>query len=271
MDTAITTDLILKDRELFNMFKVGDTVKIKDNFRDCDGVIASITKEVVGDKGLCNVYLVDCLNETNVYCLQSVLSLVNDPKKDFTATHSGIQFFPLDPIIEHIHIQDIAHALSNICRYGGHTSRFYSVAEHSIHVTKASMVLYPKDTALHLWLLLHDATEAYILDVVKPLKKHLVGYEDIESNLEKAVQKRFNLGPKPEEIIRFFDDSIIWNEKEAVMANSVFEWNMKEGPLNCVEISKRQVKRKRVKKEFLRLFEELINQRLLKNLEVKSF
>lgn len=81
-------------------------------------------------------------------------------------------------------IEDIAHALSNICRFNGHSLRFYSVCEHSILVANEIEKLYPKDKHFILQALLHDATEAYMPDVPKPLKYfwdtkfHIMDFED---------------------------------------------------------------------------------------------
>lgn len=79
-------------------------------------------------------------------------------------TYTGRKFWPLEPKAEDVCIEDIAHALSNICRYGGHSKHFYSVAQHSWLVS----YLVHEDNAL--WGLMHDAAEAYIGDMVSPLK-----------------------------------------------------------------------------------------------------
>ena len=68
----------------------------------------------------------------------------------FIGTFSGLRFWPLDPNPEKILIDDIAHALAHQCRFGGHASRFYSVAEHSVHVSRLCL---PEHA---LWGLLHD-------------------------------------------------------------------------------------------------------------------
>lgn len=81
-------------------------------------------------------------------------------------TFTGSRFYPLDPNPEDINVIDIAHHLSMICRYNGAVSRFYSVAEHSHHVSR----LVPPKHALHA--LLHDAAEAYIGDMIRPLKEN---------------------------------------------------------------------------------------------------
>src|ERR1035441_7448066 len=82
----------------------------------------------------------------------------------FIGTFSGLRFWPLDPDPDKILIEDIAHALAHQCRFGGHASKFYSVAEHSVHVSK---LCAPKDA---LWGLLHDASEAYCGAVWAPAR-----------------------------------------------------------------------------------------------------
>lgn len=106
---------------------------------------------------------------------------------NWVQTYTGIAFYPLDPKPDEIDIRDIAHALSNTCRFTGHVKKFYSVAEHCIHVaTKVS----PENA---LWGLLHDASEAYIQDIARPLKPYLANYKEIEARIMRAVCDRFGL------------------------------------------------------------------------------
>lgn len=104
-------------------------------------------------------------------------------------THSGIRFNPRLATGRDIHVEDIAHALSNYCRFGGHTKHFYCVAQHSCLVHDNM----PDQRVLRLQALLHDATEAYLGDVVKPLKMVLADYRRIERRLERIIMKRFGL------------------------------------------------------------------------------
>jgi len=92
-------------------------------------------------------------------------------------------------------IEEIAHSLSNICRYGGHSERFYSVAEHSVHVSR---VVHPK---LALCGLLHDASEAFVGDMPSPLKALCQSYRTIEDRVQAAIAASFNLPyPFPPEV-----------------------------------------------------------------------
>src|SRR5690349_19702773 len=102
-------------------------------------------------------------------------------------TFTGRRFYPLDPKVEDIDPTDIAHALSLICRYGGHVTRFYSVAEHCVLLSHA---VSPENA---LWALLHDATEAYVGDMVRPLKQHMPAYRDVEDRLMLVIADRFGL------------------------------------------------------------------------------
>jgi hypothetical protein len=94
-------------------------------------------------------------------------------KGDWIQTFTGKQFWPLDPRPDEVYIEDIAHALGNICRFNGHCLRFYSVAEHCFHVSHKVV------PGLALMGLLHDAAEAYVCDVVRPVKPYLKEYKKI--------------------------------------------------------------------------------------------
>ena len=85
-------------------------------------------------------------------------------------TYTGRKFHPLRPRVAEVDVRDIAHALSLKCRFGGHCRVFYSVAEHSVRVSR---VLEAKGRELAVWGLMHDAGEAYLPDVGRPVKSFL--------------------------------------------------------------------------------------------------
>lgn len=118
---------------------------------------------------------------------------------DWMQTYTGRAFYPLDPNPEDIDIVDIAHALSMQCRYNGHVDRFYSVAEHCTLIAgwfldqTADGLPDAQAQILALWALLHDAAEAYIGDMVRPLKLHMPDFRAADDLLTAAIATRFNL------------------------------------------------------------------------------
>ena len=108
-------------------------------------------------------------------------------------TITGRHFDPTEIEPSDIDLLDIAHALSRLCRYAGHVPGFYSVAQHSVYVSKMLERRNPDDVELQLLGLLHDASEAYLGDVIRPLKLALPDYQAIEANVEFAIGERFDL------------------------------------------------------------------------------
>src|SRR5690606_29748913 len=102
-------------------------------------------------------------------------SLVPTRKGDWMQTFTGRRFWPLDPRPDEICIEDIAHALSMQCRYAGHCLSFYSVAEHSVLLSQHVAEPFRR------WALLHDASEAYLVDVPRPIKGDLSNYRAVEA------------------------------------------------------------------------------------------
>lgn len=139
---------------------------------------------------------------------------------DWMETYTGAQFWPVDPRSEEVDPVDIAHALSLLCRYAGHTDRFYSVAEHCVVL---SHWVAPKD-ALHA--LLHDATEAYVVDIPRPLKRSLPEYRDIEQGVWLAIAERFGVQPEIPQAVLDADTRILLTERAAFKSRSHLEWGM---------------------------------------------
>lgn len=134
--------------------------------------------------------------------------------------YGGQIFWPLDPQPGDIRIETIAHALSLQCRFCGQIREFYSVASHSIHV---SHLCRPEDA---LWGLLHDASEAYLSDVVRPIKKlpEFAEYRKAEARLMHAVCERFSLPYVEPESIKYADAVALATEVRDLLEPSAVAW-----------------------------------------------
>lgn len=131
---------------------------------------------------------------------------------EWMQTHMGKKFYPLAPREEDIDIVDIAHALSLICRYNGHTKKFYSVAEHSVLMSELERCEFP------LWALMHDAAEAYLCDIPQPIKQYFPGYKEYENTLLAMIARKFDLGPYPASKIKEYDTMMLAIEKRDILA-----------------------------------------------------
>lgn len=137
---------------------------------------------------------------------------------DWMQTYSGKCFWPLDPRPDEVEIIDIAHSLSMRCRYGGHSTRFYSVAEHSVLVSRH---VSPQNA---LWGLLHDAAEAYSADVPRPLKRCLPQWKPMEAAIMRAVCQRFGLPETEPDEVKQIDFAMTADERDALMAPCDRNW-----------------------------------------------
>lgn len=130
---------------------------------------------------------------------------------DCIRTSTGIYMNVFEPTAEMISIEDIAHSLSHQCRFGGHLPEFYSVAQHSI---MCSLMI---DHEHKLAALLHDASEAYLMDIPTPIKKRLSNYKEIEDNLMRVIADKYGfeypLSPK----VKSIDTDMLEYEWEALM------------------------------------------------------
>lgn len=147
----------------------------------------------------------------------------------WSQTYSGRQFYPMDPQPEDIDIVDIAQALSMQCRFNGHVSQFYSVAEHCVLLSHQ----VPAENAL--WALLHDATEAYVGDMIRPLKKHMPEYQAAEHRVMVAIAERFGIEPVMPSSVRDADNRILLDERLALLGPIPADWGIAGEPLG-VEI-----------------------------------
>lgn len=170
---------------------------------------------------------------------------------DLIVTYTGRSFWPLDARPEEVDVRDVAHHLSLLNRFTGATRGGVSVAEHSCHV---SDVLPPE---FRLWGLLHDASEAYLGDIARPLKIHpeFAAYRVLEAQLMKVVCDRFGLAwPEPPEV-KYADNSVGKAERIAQMAEFPpgaidFDAEPADVEIHCWSP-------RRAEREFLRRFERL--------------
>lgn len=126
-------------------------------------------------------------------------------------TFTGKYVNVFEPTIDMICIEDIAHALSNQCRFGGHLPRFYSVAQHSIMCCELA------DSEYKLQALLHDASEAYLLDIPRPIKHGLSNYKVIEDRLMTLIAEKFGFDYPLHEQVKHIDEVVLRFEWDHLM------------------------------------------------------
>jgi len=140
-------------------------------------------------------------------------------------TYTGRRVDPLDPDPETLVIADIAHALSQLCRFNGHCRAFYSVAEHSVRVARA---VPPEDA---LWGLMHDASEPYLADVPRPLKQRLPEYHVAEARFMRVVAERFGLRWPMPASVDHADTVLLVTEARDLMGTDAKTWGIDVEPL----------------------------------------
>lgn len=136
-------------------------------------------------------------------------------------TRSGIYFDLVTPNPDDVRIEDIAAALSKLCRFTGHTKSFYSVAQHCLLVSSNA----PDHLKLHA--LLHDASEAYLGDVSSPLKQLIPMYKLLEGNVHATIMEAFKLPgllPEDQELLRELDLRALKTERNLFMPKTDVSW-----------------------------------------------
>jgi hypothetical protein len=174
--------------------------------------------------------------------------MLNEYTDHWISTYTDKKFHYLNPTEEEICIEDIAHALALTCRFGGHCSKFYSVAEHSIRVSN----IVPE--TLRLQALLHDAHEAYLHDVPRPIKEDIPQYKIIADKLQSRINNKFNcyMGNY---LVKKADDKLLATEARDLMPSTT-DWADLPTPLD--EIIK-PMSWRNAERQFLKRFKEYSN------------
>lgn len=171
-------------------------------------------------------------------------------------TYTKIMFDPLHPAVDLIDIEDIAHALSMLCRANGHFKTFYSVAQHCINCAKEAKARGFEER-IQLACLLHDASEAYLSDVTRPVKAELPRYKEIEAPLQEVIWNKWLDKPLTDvDRMQVFeiDDAILAHEFLHLMNAQIVEVTPQISSSPVFSFAGFET----CKQEFLRLFRQLI-------------
>lgn len=157
--------------------------------------------------------------------------MTNPDRGDWIQTYTGKCFYPLDPQPDDIDIVDIAHALSGMPRFNMHSSRHYSVAEHSILVA-CHVAQECSDPLVVLAALLHDASEAYLCDVPRPLKTmpEMAAYRAMEARAESVIAAKFGVPWPLPAIVKVHDERALATEYRDLVPVKRAPWNLRATP-----------------------------------------
>lgn len=187
------------------------------------------------------------------------------PKKtdQWISLLSGGTFNYNKPEQSDVTIDDIASALSNVCRFSGHLPRFYSVAQHLVNTSK---IVEPH---LAFDALMHDTAEAFTNDLPTPLKWAFPIFKELETNIEAAMSKKFGFNFPYDPAVKQADTEMLILEKIYVKGDTSV-WPNYEGIkvdhlLHLVDLDSWQPRR--AKREFLERFEELRDEQKIPRIE----
>ena len=155
--------------------------------------------------------------------------LITKPNTEDTwmETFSGKYFNPLNFKSDCIDLHDIAHALSLQCRFGGHCSKFYSVAEHSVNVYIIMGRMRGSNSLNLVAALLHDAAEAYIPDIIRPIKYSIPDLKKYEDKIQKVINWYYGIDKLEVDwgLVKIADNIMLESESKVLMKSKGIDWN----------------------------------------------
>ena len=186
---------------------------------------------------------------------------------EYITTYTGKQFRPLEPDPQLIKIEDIAHALSMICRGNGHVKTFWSVGEHCICCAREAAERGMSERMI-LACLLHDASECYMSDVPRPFKKELPEYQKWENHLLSLIYEKFlgsDLTEKEQIQLKEIDNAMLWYDLEELLEEKQYG----EAPEIHVDLNYAVRTFSEVEAEYLEIYNKYRNCSVPSQLRVK--
>ncbi len=183
---------------------------------------------------------------------------MKDKKYSYIRTYTGLKFYPTEPDASMIEIKDIAHALSYICRGNGHVDRFYSVAQHCINCANEAMARGYSDKVA-LACLLHDAAEAYLSDVPRPIKQYLNEYPAMEKKITDIIFEKYlgcRLTENEKKQLKSIDDDLLFFDLKELLN----EEDLCKAPLIKAPLDYKERSFKEVQDEYITMFNSLRQQ-----------
>ena len=172
----------------------------------------------------------------------------------YITTYTGKHFDPMKPESDKIDIRDIAHALSLTCRGNGHVKTFFSVAQHCINCAMEAEARELSSRVIRACLL-HDAGEAYMSDVPRPIKPFMPEYLRIEEQLLEVVYTKFLGTPLDEaekKLVKEIDDDMLYYDLRELLN----ETSEREAPKLLINLDYQVMSFEKVENTYLRLFEK---------------
>lgn len=172
----------------------------------------------------------------------------------YITTYTGKHFDPINPDMSQVVIEDIAHALSLICRGNGQVKSFFSVGQHCINAAKEAIARGYSQKVI-LACLLHDASECYMSDVPRPLKHTMTEYVRIENDLLELIYEKFlgnNLTVTESALVKAIDNDLLYYDlKELLNHNSDGD-----APTLLISLNYEFIPFEQIEQTYLKLYEE---------------